>query len=317
MIITDFSQIALAPIHVDGAAQQCAMNPSPENKGFIKHFMLNSIRSNFVTHKSKYGQMVIATDSNKGYWRRDYFEHYKIQRRTARKNNQSDIDWNFVHEIIDELINDLEVHFPFPVIRVPGAEGDDIIGTLTKLVSTDPTYFTEDAFGDTEAEPVLILSTDRDNSQLHKYTNVRQWSPRDKKLIKPDGGWRAALVEKIIKGESGASSDSIPNLRSPDDIFLQEGVRQKPIATTRVQQFIEAHKGGDIASACLDEEERKNLIRNQTLVDYEFIPEHVKTDIIACYNLQVAKKTSRMGLMNYFTKNRMSNLLGNITDFYL
>ena len=291
------------------------MNPSKENKGFIKHFMLNSIRSNFAMQKSKYGQMIIATDSNKGYWRRDYFENYKIQRRTARKADKSEIDWDFVNEIIAELIGELETIFPFPTIRVPGAEGDDIIAVLSEYFSNLETGET-DIFGETEIEPILVLSSDRDNYQLHKYKNLRQWSPRDKKLVKPEDGWQAALVEKIIKGEAGASSDSIPNIRSSDDIFLQTGVRQGPITSKRLEEFLKAYKAGDISSACLDDNERKNLIRNQTLVDYTFIPEHIKTAILACYNSQQEKKTSKMGLMNYFTTNHMSNLLGNITDFY-
>jgi hypothetical protein len=276
--------------------------------------MLNSVRANFVLHKKKYGQMVIATDSNQGYWRREFFDNYKCQRRAAKKIDQSGIDWPWVMSIVDEVISELEKYFPFPVIRVAKAEGDDIIATLVELVSTDPRFIgEEDMFGNQEIEDILILSSDRDNFQLHKYKNVRQWSPRDKKLIKPEN-YRQALIEKIIKGESGASSDSIPNIRSQDDIFLVEGLRQKPITQTRLDTFYAAK---DLSDACENEEERKNLIRNQTLVDYTYIPETLKSDIISVYNTQVTKKSSKMALMGYLTNNRMSNLLGNITDFYL
>jgi hypothetical protein len=299
---------------VDSSAQDIAKNPSDENRGFIKHFMLNSIRANFVLHKKKYGQMVIATDSKEGYWRRDFYEYYKCQRRAAKKLDDSGINWPWVMEIVDEVISDLEKFFPFPVIRVAKAEGDDTIATLVEMVATDPRFVgEEDIFGNTEPEDTLILSSDRDNFQLHKYKNVKQWSPRDKKLIKPDN-YRQALIEKIIKGEAGASSDSIPNIRSQDDIFVLEGVRQKPITQARLDAFYAAK---DLKDACLDETELKNLLRNQTLVDYTYIPQSLKSDIITVYNTQAAKKASKMALMGYFTNNRMANLLGNITDFYL
>lgn len=312
--MTDFSQIALAAIHVDSAAQQCAMNPSDENKGFIKHFMLNSIRSNFVAHKAKFGQMVIATDSNTGYWRRDYFPNYKCQRRAAKSQDTSGIQWPWVMGVMDELIVEMHDYFPFPIIRVDRAEGDDVIGVLTKYFSESPQFQTEDIMGDMCPPEILILSSDRDNSQMHRYKNVRQWSPRDKKFIKPENGWKKALIEKIIKGEAGASSDSIPNIRSSDDIFLQEGVRQSPISQKRLDEFFVAK---DLKDACLDDSERKNLLRNQTLVDYNFIPSDISEAIISEYNKQASKKTSKMALMNYFTSNRMSNLLGVITDFYI
>lgn len=314
MIITDLSQIIKATVFVDSTAQQIASNPSDENKGFIKHFMLNSIRANFVANKKKYGQMILAADSNTGYWRRDYFPNYKCQRRAARQKDETGINWSWVMGVADDMIQDLELYFPFPTIRVNKAEGDDIIGVLTKLFSTDPSYLKEDVFGDNDPEDILIISSDRDNFQLHKYSNVKQWSPVMKKLVKPDVSWKHSLIEKIIKGESGAGSDSIPNLRSPDDQFLQEGVRQKSITTDRLNAFIAAK---DLNAVCESDEERRNLVRNQTLVNYEYIPEWLSSDIISRYNEQVAKKASKMALMDYMTRNRMSNLLSNISDFYL
>lgn len=314
MILTDLSQIIKAAVFVDSSAQQIASNPSDENTGFLKHFMLNSIRSNFVANKKKYGQMILAVDSNTGYWRRDYFPNYKCQRRAARKEDTSGINWSWVMGVADDMIHDLELYFPFPTVRVDKAEGDDVIGVLTKLFSTNEQYFQQDVFGDNEPDEVLIISSDRDNFQLHKYKNVKQWSPNMKKLIKPEVSWKHSLIEKVIKGESGASSDSIPNLRSPDDQFLLEGVRQKSITTDRLNAFIAAK---DLSSVCESDEERKHLIRNQTLVNYEYIPDWLQNNIITRYNEQSAKKASKMALMDYMTRNRMSNLLSNISDFYI
>jgi len=316
MILTDLSQIALAAIHVDASAQDCARNPSDENIRFIKHFMLNSIRSNFMQHKGTYGHMVIAVDSNS--WRREFFPNYKCQRRAEKAAKaaagDSKINWEFVNQVVDQLVDDLTNHFPFAVVKVPGAEGDDVIGTLTKHISEAPTDDEEEnIFGEKEPEKILILSSDQDNFQLHTYKTVRQYSPMGKKFIKPDGKPMHALLEKIVKGESGGSSDSIPNIRSADDFFILGEGRQKSITQIRLNEFFNANNPID---ACLDDEERKNFIRNETLVSYKKIPAELQTDIITRYNEQVSKKHSKMGLMDYFTRNRMSNLLGAITDFY-
>jgi hypothetical protein len=310
LILTDFSQIALAAIHVDSMAQDCAKNPCVENRNLIKHFMLNSIRANFVIHKAKFGQMVIATDSNS--WRRDVFPNYKCQRRAAKKIDASGINWEFVFDIVDELIRDLEQFFPFPTIRCPDTEGDDVIGVLAKYLSSKETV-EQDIFGDPVVEPILILSSDRDNFQLHKLKNVRQYSPVMKKFIKPEVSWRHSLIEKIVKGESGASSDSIPNIRMPDSTFV-DGVRQKPIAQKVLDGFINSKNPIDV---CTSDEERANYIRNETMVSFDKIPLHISDAILMRYNEQVDRKYSKMELMSYFTNNRMSTLLGSITDFYL
>jgi T4 RNase H, C terminal/5'-3' exonuclease, N-terminal resolvase-like domain len=291
-------------------AQDCAKNPCDENRNLIKHFMLNSIRANFNTHKAKFGQMIIATDSHS--WRRDYFPNYKCQRRAAKSKDDSGIRWDFVFSIVDDLILDLETKFPFPTIKVHGAEGDDIIAVLTKYIIENPSGEL-DIFGDPEVEPVVVLSSDRDNFQLHKHKNVRQFSPRDKKFIKPEVSWRQSLLEKIVKGESGSSSDSIPNIRMPDDTFVT-GTRQKPIAQKYLDKFY-ANKTNPI-DECASDEERVNFIRNETLVSYDKIPDTVSQSIISRYNEQLTQKHSKMELMSYFTSNRMSTLLGSITDFY-
>lgn len=262
-------------------------------------------------HCPKYGNMIIATDS--GSWRRDYFPNYKCQRRAKKEaGDDTGINWNFVFSVIDELIEDLQTYFPMPTIRVPKAEGDDIIGVLTEHLSKNSVPTETDIFGDPDIEPILILSSDADNYQLHQYKGVKQFSPQMKKLVKPEINWRTSLITKIVKGEAGNSSDSIPNVKMPDDTFLT-GVRQAPISKNFLQSFIDAVNPID---ACENEEQRKNYIRNETLVSYQKIPENIKESILAEYNRQLSIKHSKMGLMDYLTRNRMSNILSSITDFY-
>jgi T4 RNase H, C terminal/5'-3' exonuclease, N-terminal resolvase-like domain len=306
MIITDLSQIINASIYM-GDANECAKHPSQSSKDMIKHSIINSIRQNYVTHKDSYGAMVLACDS--GSWRYDVFPPYKHSRKESRKNDTSGINWEFINEVKSELIHDLGTYFPFPVVSVPKAEGDDIIGVLAKHTN-DNGSMVEDIFGNSEKEPILIISSDKDNYQLHMLgKHVKQWSPMDKKLVKSGTTARESLMEKIVKGDSG---DGVPSIKSHDTIFIEK-VRQKPISAKYLQQFFDSKNPIDV---CLTESERINFVRNEMLVSYDKIPQHIQDSIFSCYNTQLNKPHSKMELMNYFVRNKFSNLLGNITDFY-
>ena len=117
------------------------------------------------------------------------------------------------------------------------------------------------------------------------------------------------MIEKFVKGES---SDGIPSIKSGDNVFVEK-IRQKPISGKYLQTFLDSKNP---IECCLTDEERVNYIRNEQLVSYEKIPQNIQDAIILCYNEQLNKPTNKMQLMNYFTRNKMSNLLGQITDFY-
>lgn len=305
MILTDLSQIISATIYM-GDAADCVKHPSQDSTNMIKHSVFNSIRHNYNTHKAKYGKMVLACDS--GSWRYDVFPEYKYQRKVKRAADTSGIDWAYVNKVKDEIYIDLEKYFPFPLIKLPRCEGDDIIGVLTKHISELPVE--EDIFGNIDKENILIISSDKDNYQLHQLgKHVKQWSPMDKKLVAPKVLPRIALLEKIVKGDSG---DGVPSIKSTNKAFV-DGIRQKPITEKYLQTFYESKNPID---ACLTEEEKINYVRNEQLVSYEKIPTDIQEAIILSYNEQVSKRHSKMELMNYFTQNKMVNLLGQIHDFY-
>lgn len=280
-----------------------------QSKKLIKHFIINSVRANFKSHTAKYGKMVLACDS--GSWRYDVFPQYKYTRKLKRELDTSGVNWSFVNEVKEELIDDLDRFFPFSVVKVPKGEGDDVIGVLTKLISEQaPDPENVNVFGDCDPEDILIISSDIDNYQLHQHKNVKQFSPMMKKLVRPDGPARNALIEKIVKGDKG---DGVMNIRMGPNTFVEE-IRQKPIAQTYLDQFFAAKNPID---ACETEEHRENYKRNELLVSYQLIPKNIQESIILCYNDQITKKHSKMQLMNYFVKNDMSNLLSQIHDFYL
>jgi hypothetical protein len=308
MILTDFSQIISASILVPGDCNVCAKNPSTQSKKLIKHFIINSVRANFMAHKAQYGKMIIACDS--GSWRYDVFPQYKHERKLKLAKDDSGINWSFVSELKEELIEEMRMFLPFSVISVPKGEGDDVIGVLTKLITekeADPESM--DIFGDYSPEKILIISSDIDNYQLHEYKNVKQWSPMMKKLVKPDGSARNALIEKIVKGDRG---DGVMNIRMRPNTFV-DGIRQKPISQKFLDGFFASKNPIDM---CESDEQKENYIRNEELVSYKKIPKDISESIILCYNEQSDKKHSKMKLMNYFIANDMTNLLSQIHDFY-
>jgi hypothetical protein len=306
MIILDLSQIISATIYM-GEAADCVKHPSKESTDMIKHSIFNSIRFNYVHHKAKYGpKMVLACDS--GSWRYDVFPQYKHSRKVKRQADTSGIDWAYVNEVKEELYSDLEKYFPFPLIKLPRVEGDDIIGVLTKHISNQESV-SEDIFGNAEKETILIVSSDKDNHQLHALgKHVKQWSPMDKKLVGPKSA-RESLIEKIVKGDSG---DGICNIKMGDNTFV-DGIRQKPISEKYLQQFYASKNPVEV---CATEEERVNYLRNELLVSYEKIPQDIQDAIILSYNNQMQKRHSKIELMNYLSQNKMVNLLGQVQDFY-
>lgn len=309
MQIIDFSQIYLAPILTDGAAKTCAQNPSKDSRNMICHYAFNSIRHYHKLNKDKYGELVIACDNSS--WRYDYFPNYKCGRKKNRDKNDSGIDWTFVKETAEYMKECIKTYFPCKLVEVPKAEGDDIIGALTKHTANNTS---EDMFGDSVVDPLLIISSDHDNFQLHKHKHVKQWSPILKKHISPLILPNHALLEKIVRGDGG---DSIMSIKCPDNWYIEKDNNPNQRAPSISKKYLDGFfKAKNPIDACLNENERRNFIRNETLVSYEKTPENIYNAIIECYNNQLDKKVSKMKMMTFFAEHKMSILYTNISDFY-
>ena len=279
MILLDFSNIIVGSIMVSSRVP----NEERFSKDFIRHLVLNSIRSYRKKYHKKYGEMVICTDHLYS-WRKEVFPFYKAHRKVQREKQaqKEGVDWGSLFEIIDKIKHELEEFFPYKVIKVPHAEGDDVIAVLAKHAK----------------EPSLIVSSDKDFNQLYKYKVIRQFSPIKQKMmngINPD----AYLKEHIIRGDKG---DGIPNILS-DDNCMVEGVRQKPISKKKVETWINDDLSGSY-----------HWDRNQQLIDFDFIPVSIQQDIVSEYQKTIPSNR-RSGLLNYFVKNRLKMLIEHIGDF--
>jgi hypothetical protein len=189
------------------------------------------------------------------------------------------------------------------VVHVERAEADDVIATMTKWVQTN--QLVQEGLME-DPQKVLILSSDKDFKQLQLLGNVKQWSPMQKKYVTATKQEiQHFMIEHIVKGDAG---DGVPNILSADTVFV-DGVRQKPVSQKRLDEFYE--KGFD---ACRTEDEKRNWHRNATLVDFSYIPEDVKTDIVNTY-LNNKPKGDKMAVMQYLIQHRCRLLLDELDDF--
>jgi len=297
MILVDYSQVALSAILT---FQRELKGTESEVKNLIRHVTLSTLKSYKKKYGKEYGELVVCCDGRK-YWRREVFQYYKAGRKKAR--DASDLDWTLIFDTLSEMRDDISKHFPWKVIHIDRAEADDVIAVMSKW--TQSNGFVQQGLVE-DPQKVLILSSDGDFIQLQKWANVSQYSPMQKKQIKAT---KRELYEKFITHVVKAGDDGIPNILSPDDIFLQEGVRQKRISSQRLDDFFE--KGFD---ACRNDEERRNWHRNLQLIDFEFIPEDVAQSIVDAY-LNNKPTGDKMSVMNYLIENRCRLLLDELDDF--
>ena len=286
MLILDLNQVMISNLMV-------SLNREPDvNEDLVRHMILNSIRMYRQKFAAEYGELIIACD-DKNYWRKDIFPYYKAHRKEDR--SKSTHDWNKIFECLNKIRDELKQYFPYKVIQIERAEADDIIGVLTKKFGV--------YLNNKSTEKVLILSGDKDFGQLQKYLNVDQYSPVLKKWIRIQDPHRF-LREHIMKGDRG---DGIPNFLSEDSTIISNK-RQKPLASKKLDSWIDLEP-----EKFCDDQMLKNYRRNEALVDLEQVPDEVSEKILEQY--ENYKPAKRSGLLNYFIKNRLKNLMDVIGEF--
>lgn len=279
MLLIDLNQVVLSGLLVQISPKDVL------NEDLIRHIVLNTLRNNIKKFK-EYNEVIICCDS-RNYWRKKYYKHYKSHRKEIRE--KSALDWNLIFKTLNQIKQDLREYFPYKVVEVDGAEADDVIAVLTSRHSM--------------SESVLILSSDSDYKQLHQYKNVKQYNPTLGVYVKSHDPV-SELTEKVIKGDRG---DNIPNILSNDDVFLTK-TRQKPITAKLLQSLLNSG-----VESQLTEEQLLNYKRNRILIDFNFIPLDIKTNIIAEY--ENVTPSPRKNIYNYMVKNKLSMLLEHIGDF--
>ena len=275
-ILVDANQIAISHLMVRHKIEN-GIHIESVRKSIVR--VLGRIQRRF---KDEFGQMILCYD-DKNYWRRESFPFYKQNRKKERENSK--YDWDQVFSVLNKVRDELRLNFPYQVIQVHGAEADDVIATLVRSNVENP-----------PAEPVLILSADKDFIQLHKYPLVKQYDPIRNRWIEDSDPVRY-LQEHIIKGDR---SDGIPNILTSDDAIVN-GKTQKKMSKEKISSL-----------ASMDPNEFTNFIRlrnwkrNSELIDFTHIPRSVYERIIT----YVSKNKARENLnIQYFIDNNITDLI--------
>ena len=283
MILLDFSNIIVGSIMVAHRIP----NEERTSEDFIRHLVLNSMRNFRTKYRDKYGELVICTDMHSS-WRKNEYPYYKAHRKKVRDKQKSEgMNWSDLFQTINTIILEIDEFFPYKVIRVPHAEGDDVIAVLARNLP----------------EKSIIISSDKDFTQLQKYKNIKQFSPIQKKMLTVPDPYKY-LKEHIIRGDKG---DGIPNILSPDDCIV-EGVRQRPISKKKVETWMDK-KPEDFCENGMSEKWE----RNKKLIDFDCIPKEITDAIVSEY---AKEKTPKQGqLLNYFISKKLKFLMEHIGDF--
>ena len=281
MIILDMNQISLASLMMQLSMEKTKIVETDK----VRHMILNSVRMYRSQFKEKYGEVILAYDS-KHYWRRDFFPYYKKNRKKARDNDNN--NWEQIFECLNKIKQELKDYLPYKHLEVQGAEADDIIAVLAKNID----------------EKMMIVSGDKDFIQLHKYKQVRQYSPILKKIVNGDNPIDYIKVH-ILKGDS---SDGIPNVLSNDNVFV-EGLRQRPLSKKK----IEAWKDGEFEGTTATQEVMRNYERNKTLIDLDNVPVELSENILKTFH--EAPCGDRSKILSFFINSRLKTLTESIGDF--
>lgn len=294
MIVIDFNQTAISNLMMELQGR----TDVEINVPLVRHMIVNALRSYKVKFGKEYGEMVIACD-NRHYWRKQYFQYYKANRKKDR--DASGFDWAAIFEALTLIREEIKSVFPYRVVDVEGAEADDVIATLAKWSQTND--LNENGIIE-EPKKFLVMSGDHDFIQLQMYKNVSQYSPIHKKFVKAEIPPAKYVMEHIFKGDKG---DGIPNILSADD-SLVNGVRQKPIRQTKMDEWY-----ADPTTMPQTDDFKANFQRNKVLVDFREIPKDVEDSIINNFVNQPKKDKSQ--LLNYFIKHKMKLLMDDLDQF--
>lgn len=280
MLLVDLNQILLANFF---AAVGKHTNVTIEEP-MLRHMVLNTLRAINLKFRNNYGKMIIAADSTSN-WRKEYFPHYKANRKKVRA--ESDVDWKAIYQCMDSIKQDLQDVFPYKFIQIDECEADDVIATIVKHVRD---------------EPIMIISGDKDFRQLQVYDNVEQYDPvRKKFLVESDP--QQYLFDHILAGDK---TDGVPNILSADDCLVT-GEQMRKLTGKRKEEL--AGIQGRI-----NDVNYRNWVRNKTLIDLEMVPQYLENRILNKYNQQ-PKTEDRSLIRPYMIKHNMNYLLERISEF--
>lgn len=341
MILIDFSHLSMRCLFV--AIEQAKKNGFAKKftnegkldiscyKNFYLHLLFNNVGTTKKDFGKKYGPEIVLAIDAKSSWRKDFYAEYKGNRKEGR--DKADVDFDQFYAVVEDAIKAIQENFPYKVVKVDKAEGDDIIAIICKNLS----------------EKILVISEDKDFKQLLKYSHVTIYRPILKVFLSITKNelttWKAT---HIIGGDSG---DNVPTIKANTEFspaFLKY-LREQEIFETDVYKFNKLSisnklytdyntldKKGDkdifkparfgekgiiefIKDLRVNLKSKKlywlNYNRNKKLVMFEYIPQNIQSQIIQTYNT-VEISYNPLKIKSYFDNNELRYLSNNVQMFY-
>jgi hypothetical protein len=288
MILVDFNNVVFA-----GIMAQLGEFGGKFEEGLIRHMVLTFI----LSYKRKYpgyGELVLCCDGGNP-WRKDYFEHYKARRKAKPVEGEADeaaesddsLDMEEFFRILNVVREEMKARMPYKVIQVYRTEGDDAIAVLAKHMPG----------------PHVVISNDKDFTQLCKFDGLIHFSPLRKGEVKTANA-DMFLKEMIIRGDAG---DDVPNILSDDDVFVVKEKRQKSIMAKKLVNWL--------VEPLEQNFDADKIERNRRMIDFEEIPQEYVDKILGEYESQKDKRITRQDIFGYFVAKKLSRMVDMIQHF--
>ena len=99
---------------------------------------------------------------------------------------------------------------------------------------------------------------------------------------------------------------------SPDDTFVNK-IKQKPVSKKKLAGWIDSLMRGNDPQDFCNEYHYRNFQRNRRLIDFDYIPDDIETDIYKEYKKVAVSNRSK--ILPYMIKNDLKELIGKIEEF--
>jgi hypothetical protein len=220
-----------------------------------RHLTIAFLSRLFAINKrfKRYGKPYIFADSGR-YWRAEAYAGYKKKR--AERRSQDGVDWDTLRALRDEIVGEIRQNLPYATLCVDNLEADDLIALACRFYAP-------------RNKEHLIVSSDKDLTQLLRAPNVSQWSAGKRSFLKYDPD---AFKAQLLRGDS---SDSVPSVYFDGEYLIKSDGRRrltdsrlKEIDITTLETFRLYFKDDP-------ELERitANYLRNRLLIDLRLVPQ--------------------------------------------
>lgn len=282
MIIYDISNMFFEVVH-----SYYAKETKPLTKELLRGLMLERLAyfgRKFKQHANKH---ILAFDSRTGYWRRDIFKPYKLNRKITRDQDEK-VDWNTLFTYFNEIVEEWKESLPFYCLQIDKAEADDIFATICFRYARSESH-------------IVIISSDEDIVQLQThYSNISQYSLKRRAMITKENT-KYDLFDHIVKGDAG---DGIPNIRSHENILIEKTEKQKSIFKKELDVWRVNFR---YPEKFCDDEMLKRFKINQMIIDFGSIPMEIIDAIDESY---INYKLPKQKMFDYFIKHRLTKMMG-------